>query len=255
MEFQSLFSRPDDTRDAVLEIHAGTGGTEAQWWTEQLLRMYLRLCERKGFKTELLSTTYGSESGIKSVTVAVRGDYAYGWLWSETGVHRLSRVSEFDSSGRRHTSFAAVFVYPLIEDSIEIEINKSDLDIETFRATGPGGQHVNTTDSAVRIKHKPTKIVVSCQSERSQQQNKETALRLLMSRLYDLEVKSRQDEKQQKHREKSGISWGHQIRSYILNPYRLIKDHRLNKEIGNVDAVMDGCLDPLIRDYLSVATH
>jgi peptide chain release factor 2 len=215
--------------------------------------MYLKWCERRGFKPEILSTTFGAESGIKSVTIAVHGDYAYGWLWSETGVHRLSRVSEFDSSGRRHTSFAAAFVYPLVDESFEVEINKSDLDIETFRATGPGGQHVNTTDSAVRIRHKPTGIVVSCQSERSQQQNKETAFRLLTSRLYDLERRSRLEEKQQKRKEKSGISWGHQIRSYVLNPYRLIKDHRLNREIGNVTAVLNGDLDSLIQDYLSIA--
>jgi peptide chain release factor 2 len=245
-----LFNRPEHCKDAILEIHAGTGGTEAQWWTEQLLRMYLRWCERRGFNAEILSTTFGTESGIKSVILAVHGDYAYGWLWSETGVHRLSRISNFDSSGRRHTSFSATFIYPLIDDTIDIEIKKSDIEIETFRATGPGGQHINTTDSAVRIKHIPTKIVVSCQSERSQQQNKETALKLLKSRLYDLEMQSRVKEKEQKHKEKSGISWGHQIRSYIMNPYRMLKDHRTGEEIGNLDAVLDGDLDLLIKNYL-----
>jgi peptide chain release factor 2 len=250
MEFEAVFNGPSDSKDAVLEIHAGTGGTEAQWWTEQLLKMYLSWCEKKGFKAEILSTTYGAESGIKSITLSVNGDYSYGWLRSETGVHRLSRVSEFDSSGRRHTSFSAVFVYPLIDEDINVTIDKADIEIETFRATGPGGQHINTTDSAVRIKHK-SGIVVSCQSERSQKQNKETAFKLLRSRLYDLEVQSKMEEKKQAHKEKTGISWGHQIRSYILNPYQMIKDHRTNKEIGNVAAVLNGNLDPLIKDYLS----
>jgi peptide chain release factor 2 len=250
IEFESIFSGLNDNKNAVLEIHAGTGGTEAQWWTEQLLRMYLCWFEKKGFKTELLSTTYGTEAGIKSVIVSVNGDYAYGWLKSENGVHRLSRVSEFDSSGRRHTSFSATFIYPFIEEDVEIQIDRTDISIETFRATGPGGQNVNKTDSAVRIKHK-SGIVVSCQNERSQRQNKETAFKLLRSRLYDLEIQSKLEEKKQAHKEKSGISWGHQIRSYILNPYQMIKDHRTNKEIGNVMSVLNGNLDPLIKDYLS----
>jgi peptide chain release factor 2 len=250
LETQTLFDQEDDYRDAVLEIHAGTGGTEAQWWTEQLLRMYLLWFKRRGFQVELLDTTFGDESGIKSVTVSVAGSLSYGWLRTENGVHRLSRVSEFDASGRRHTSFSSVQVYPFVDETIDIAIQKADLDIETFRATGPGGQHVNTTDSAVRIKHKPTGVVVSCQSERSQKQNKERAMKLLYSKLYNLEIENRRESQKEQHKLKTGISWGHQIRSYILNPYMLIKDHRTGQEIGNVSAVMNGCLDDLVRDYL-----
>lgn len=250
LEILCMFSEQDDSRDAVVEIHAGTGGTEAQWWAEQLMRMYLLWFKRRGFDVELLDTTFGDASGIKSAIISVSGAYPYGWVRTETGVHRLSRVSEFDSSGRRHTSFAAVFTYPYVDDAIEVDIQKADLEFETFRATGPGGQHVNKTDSAVRIRHKPSGIVVSCQSERSQKQNKERAMKLLHSKLYNQIVDSRREEQQQQHKEKTGISWGHQIRSYILNPYQMIKDHRTGQEIGNVNAVMNGELDPIVRDYL-----
>jgi peptide chain release factor 2 len=250
LETQSLFNGEDDGRNAVIEIHAGTGGTEAQWWAEQLMRMYLLWFKKRGFQTELLDMTYGDEAGIKSTTISVVGHLSYGWMRTECGVHRLSRVSDFDSSARRHTSFAAVYIYPYIEEETDIHVEKTDLVYETFRSSGPGGQHVNKTDSAVRIRHKPSGIIVSCQSERSQRQNKERAMKLLLSRLYKLEMEVRQQDKKEQHKQKTGISWGHQIRSYILNPYQMIKDHRTGQEIGNVTAIMDGCLDDLVRDYL-----
>jgi peptide chain release factor 2 len=250
LETLCMFSEQDDMRDAVIEIHAGTGGTEAQWWAEQLMRMYLLWFKKRGFEAELLDTTFGDESGIKSATISISGHFPYGWVRTETGIHRLSRVSEFDSSGRRHTSFAAVCTYPYVDDTIEVDIQKADLEFETFRATGPGGQHVNTTDSAVRIRHRPSGIVVSCQNERSQRQNKERAMKLLYSKLYNLEIEIQKEQQQKQHKQKTGISWGHQIRSYIFNPYRMVKDHRTGKEIGDVDSIMNGCLDSIIRDYL-----
>jgi len=250
LEILCLFNQEEDMKEAVMEIHAGTGGTEAQWWAQQLLRMYLLWFKQHNFKAELLDTAYGDEAGIKTATVIVSGRLAYGWLRTECGVHRLSRVSEFDASGRRHTSFAGVFVYPYVADEIIININKSDLEWETFKATGPGGQHINTTDSAVRLKHKPSGIVISCQNERSQRQNKESALRLLHSKLYDAEKKSRQQNQDEKYKQFGKISWGNQIRSYILNPYEMIKDHRTGEEFHNATAILNGDLDYIIRQYL-----
>jgi peptide chain release factor 2 len=249
-ELQTLYFKDDDVRNAILSIHPGAGGTESQDWTQMLLRMYMRYAERKGYKMETLDYLPGEEAGIKSVTLRIEGDYAFGNLSQESGVHRLVRISPFDANKRRHTSFAAVFVFPEIDDDIEIDINPDDLRIDTYRSSGRGGQHVNVTDSAVRITHIPTGIVVQCQSERSQHKNKASAMKVLRARLYKLE-KDRQLEKYEKIEDsKSDIAWGNQIRSYVLHPYRLVKDLRTKIETGDVDKVLDGDLDDFIKASL-----
>jgi peptide chain release factor 2 len=252
-ELARMLSGPDDGKNAILTIHAGAGGTESQDWAEMLLRMYLRWAERKGFHTHILDILAGEEAGVKSVTVLIEGTYAYGYAKAESGVHRLIRLSPFDANNRRHTSFASVFVIPEIADDIQVVISEADLRIETFRAGGHGGQHVNVTDSAVRIIHIPTGIVVQCQNERSQHKNRASAMKVLRSRLYEIEKEKRTEKLEQYSQGKKDIAWGHQIRSYILHPYRLIKDHRTDLEVGNVDAVLDGDLDPFIEQYLLTA--
>lgn len=249
-ELQTLFSEKDDGRNAILTIHPGAGGTESQDWAQILLRMYLRYGERKGFKTTILDFLSGEEAGLKSVTVRVEGDYAYGNLSQESGVHRLVRISPFDANKRRHTSFAAVFIYPEVEEDIEIEINPEDLRIDTYRSSGKGGQHVNVTDSAVRITHIPSGIVVQCQNERSQHKNKVSAMKVLKARLYELEKKVKQKKLEKLEDAKSDIAWGSQIRSYVLHPYRMIKDLRTNVEIGDVERVLDGDIDEFIKSSL-----
>ncbi|RLE03213.1 MAG: peptide chain release factor 2 [Candidatus Aminicenantes bacterium] len=250
LEMQTLFTQPDDARNAILTIHPGAGGTESQDWAQMLLRMYLRYAERKGFKTKIIDILPGEEAGLKSATVRIEGNYAYGLLSQESGVHRLVRISPFDANRRRHTSFAAVFVYPEVEDDIEIEINPEDLRIDTFRASGHGGQHVNVTDSAVRITHLPTGIVVQCQNERSQHKNKAMAMKVLRARLYELEKKKQQEKLAKLEDAKSEIAWGNQIRSYVLHPYRLVKDLRTRVETSDVDRVLDGDLDEFIKASL-----
>ncbi|RLA87634.1 MAG: peptide chain release factor 2 [Deltaproteobacteria bacterium] len=250
LELEVLLSGPDDNKNAIVTIHAGAGGTEAQDWTGMLLRMYLRYAERKGLKTELFDLLPGDEAGVKSVTFEAVGPYAYGYLKAESGIHRLVRISPFDAGGRRHTSFAAVFVYPEADDSIDIEISAKDLRIDTFRSSGAGGQHVNKTSSAVRITHIPTGIVVSMQNERSQHRNRDLAMKVLKSRLYEIEQRKRQEKVQEVLDSQKDIAWGSQIRSYVLQPYRLVKDHRTKHEEGNVDLVLDGDLDPFIEAYL-----
>lgn len=250
VEFQRLLSGPHDKNNAVVTIHAGAGGTEAQDWAEMLLRMYLRWAERRGFKVEMLDFMPGEEAGIKGATFLVQGPYAYGYLKAEAGVHRLVRISPFDASGRRHTSFASVFVAPEVDEAINVDINEKDLRVDTYRASGAGGQHVNKTSSAVRITHIPTGIVVQCQNERSQHKNRAIAMKILKARLYERELKKREEEKQKLHSEKKEIAWGSQIRSYILQPYQLIKDHRTDHEAGNVRDVLDGNLDGFIQAYL-----
>jgi peptide chain release factor 2 len=250
LELEMMLGGEDDNKNAIVTIHAGAGGTEAQDWTEILLRMYLRFAERRGFKTEMYDMLPGDEAGVKSATFAANGPYAYGYLKAESGIHRLVRISPFDASGRRHTSFAAVFVYPEADDNIEIYIQEKDLRIDTFRASGAGGQHVNKTSSAIRITHIPTNIVVSMQNERSQHRNRELALKVLKSRLYELEKNKRQEKTQEVLDTQKDIAWGSQIRSYVLQPYRMIKDHRTKHEEGNVEAVLDGDLDPFIESYL-----
>jgi peptide chain release factor 2 len=249
-ELQALFFEEDDSRNALLTIHPGAGGTESQDWAQMLLRMYLRYAERKGYKTEILDFMPGEEAGLKSVTVRVEGDYAYGHLSQESGVHRLVRISPFDANKRRHTSFAAVFVFPEVEEDIAIEINPEDLRIDTYRSSGRGGQHVNVTDSAVRITHLPTGIVVQCQSERSQHKNKAAAMKVLKARLYELEKKKQLEKFEKMEESKSDIAWGNQIRSYVLHPYRMIKDLRTRVETGDVDRVLDGDLDEFIKASL-----
>ena len=249
-ELQTLFFEKDDSRNAILSIHPGAGGTESQDWAQMLLRMYLRFSERKGYRTEILDTQPGEEAGIKSATVRIQGDYAYGNLSQESGVHRLVRISPFDANKRRHTSFAAVFFYPEVDEDIDVDINPDDLRIDTYRASGKGGQHVNVTDSAVRITHIPTKIVVQCQNERSQHKNKSSAMKVLKARLYELEKKKKQKKLEKLEDAKSEIAWGNQIRSYVLHPYKLIKDLRTNIEIGNADKVLDGDIDEFIKACL-----
>ena len=250
MEFNKLLSGEEDSFHAIMAIHAGAGGTEAQDWAEMLLRMYLRWSERRGFKTEIIDQLSGDEAGIKSVTFAIEGKYAYGYLRSETGIHRLVRISPFDAGGRRHTSFASVFVYPEVEDDIQIEINEADVRVDTFRASGAGGQHVNKTSSAIRLTHMPTGIVVQCQNEKSQHRNKDMAFKVLKSRLYELELEKKEEKKKEIHEGQADIAWGSQIRSYTLAPYRLVKDHRSQLDIGNVDDVLDGGIDPFIEAFL-----
>jgi peptide chain release factor 2 len=249
LEFQRMFSNPLDPNNCFIEIQAGAGGTEAQDWAAMLERMYLRYCERRGFKTELLEETEGEVAGIKGATIKVTGPYAYGMLRTETGIHRLVRKSPFDSNARRHTSFASVFVYPEVDESIEVEINPADLRIDVYRASGAGGQHVNKTESAVRITHIPTGIVVSSQNDRSQHRNRAEAMAMLKSKLYEQELRKRQAEQAKLEDAKTDIGWGHQIRSYVLDQSR-IKDLRTNVEIGNTQAVLDGDLDPFIEASL-----
>lgn len=249
-ELQMHFYKADDVRNAIFTIHPGAGGTESQDWAQILLRMYLRYAERKGFKTEILDILPGEEAGLKSVTVRVEGDYAYGNLSQESGVHRLVRISPFDAAKKRHTSFAAVFVYPEVAEDIEIEINPEDLRIDTYRSSGSGGQHVNVTDSAVRITHIPTRIVVQCQNERSQHKNKASAMKVLKARLYELEKKAKLEKYEKLEDAKSNIAWGNQIRSYVLHPYRMIKDTRTNVNIGDVERVLDGDIGEFIKASL-----
>ncbi len=249
-EIECMFSGEHDTNNALLTIHAGSGGTEAQDWSDMLLRMYLRWAEEKNFQTEILDLLPGDEAGIKSVTIMIKGHYAYGYLRSEMGVHRLVRISPFDTGGRRHTSFASVFIFPELDDNIDVDINEKDLRIDTYRASGAGGQHVNKTSSAIRITHLPTNIVVQCQNERSQHRNKDMAMKMLKARLYEREKELQKEEQQELHGDKKEISWGSQIRSYVLQPYRMVKDHRTGHEVGNVDSVLDGNIDPFIKDFL-----
>jgi peptide chain release factor 2 len=249
LEFQRMFNNPLDPNNCFIEIQAGAGGTEAQDWAAMLERMYLRYCERRGFKTELLEETEGEVAGIKGATIKVTGAYAYGLLRTETGIHRLVRKSPFDANARRHTSFASVFVYPEVDESIEVEINPADLRIDVYRASGAGGQHVNKTESAVRITHIPTGIVVSSQNDRSQHRNRAEAMAMLRSKLYEQELRKRQAEQAKLEEAKTDIGWGHQIRSYVLDQSR-IKDLRTNVEIGNTQAVLDGDLDPFIEASL-----
>ncbi|MDI6697901.1 MAG: peptide chain release factor 2 [Candidatus Saccharicenans sp.] len=249
-ELRTLFFDEDDPRNAILTIHPGAGGTESQDWAQMLFRMYLRFAERKGFKTEVIDFQPGEEAGLKSATIRVEGDYAFGLLSQESGVHRLVRISPFDANKRRHTSFAAVFVYPEIDEDIEIEINPDDLKIDTYRASGKGGQHVNRTDSAVRITHLPTGIVVQCQNERSQHQNKARAMKLLKARLYEIERKKKLEKIDKLEDMKSDIAWGNQIRSYVLHPYKMIKDLRTRLETGDTDRILDGDLDEFIKAAL-----
>lgn len=250
IELGKLLSDENDDKTAIVSINAGAGGTEAQDWAEMLLRMYLRWGEKKNFNVHTVDMLEGEEAGIKSATFTVEGPHAYGFLKSESGIHRLVRISPFDAGGRRHTSFAAVFVYPEVDDKIEIDIKSSDLRVDTFRASGAGGQHVNKTSSAVRITHMPTGIVVQCQNEKSQHRNRDMAMKILKARLYEREKQAQDEKLQEVHDNLDDISWGSQIRSYIMQPYRLVKDHRTGTEKGNVDAVMDGDLDEFIESYL-----
>lgn len=252
LELESLLSGEVDPNDAYLQINAGAGGTEAQDWAQMLQRMYLRYCERAGFKTEIMEQSDGEEAGIKSCTIKASGENAFGWLKTETGVHRLVRISPFDSNAKRHTSFASVGVSPIIDDTIEIEIEDKDLRIDTYRASGAGGQHVNRTDSAVRITHEPTGIVVACQSQRSQHQNKANAMEMLKARLYEQELQKQEASKNQSYEEKSDIGWGHQIRSYVLHPYQMIKDLRTNIETSNTQSVLDGDIEKFLSAALAM---
>jgi peptide chain release factor 2 len=250
LDIQCLMSEPDDRRNSIVSINAGAGGTESQDWVEMLYRMYLRWCESKGYKTEVIDYMPGDEAGIKSVTFSASGRYAYGFMKSEHGVHRMVRISPFDATGRRHTTFASVSVIPEVDTDIEINIEEKDLRIDAFRASGPGGQHVNKTSSAIRITHIPTNTVAQCQNEKSQHRNKEMAMMVLKARLYDLE-KGKQDKKKQEiHQNQKDIAWGSQIRSYVFNPYRMVKDHRTNEEVGSLEKVMDGDIDNFIDAYL-----
>jgi len=250
LEFKKMLGGEQDFNDAIMNINAGAGGTEAQDWANMLLRMYLRWSERKGFTTGIIDILDGDEAGIKNVTFTVQGDYAYGYLKAEVGIHRLVRISPFDAGARRHTSFASVFVYPDVEDDIDITIDEKDLRIDTYRSSGAGGQHVNKTDSAVRITHLPSGIVVQCQNERSQHMNRAMAMKILKARLYEAEMENREKEIEALHSTKKQIAWGNQIRSYVLQPYRMVKDHRTDSESGNVDAVLDGEIDAFIEAYL-----
>lgn len=250
LQFQRMLSGEHDRAGAILFVNAGAGGTEACDWADMLLRMYRRWCESKGFHNDVVDFTPGDGAGFRSAVLTVEGDYAYGYLKAEIGVHRLVRISPFDANKRRHTSFASVFVLPDIEKDIEVEIRDEDLRIDTFRAGGAGGQHVNKTESAVRLTHMPTGLVVACQSQRSQHQNKATAMKLLKAKIYELELAKRQKERDAIEKSKKKIEWGSQIRSYVMQPYRLVKDHRTNLEVGNVDAVMNGEIDQFIQKFL-----
>ena len=250
-ELEALLSGEVDANDAYLEVHAGSGGTEAQDWAEMLLRMYTRWAESHNYKVEYIEETEGDVAGIKSVTIKISGQNAYGWLKSETGVHRLVRISPFDSAGRRHTSFASIGVYPVIDDEIEININEADCRIDTYRSSGAGGQHINKTDSAVRITHIPTGIVVQCQTQRSQFQNRESAWKMLKSRLYEIELKKREEKEQNMRDAQSDIGWGYQIRSYVLQPYKMVKDLRTEVETSDCKAVLDGDIDLFLSAALA----
>ena len=249
-EVKCFLSNEADALDCYIEIHAGAGGTESQDWADMLRRMYLKWSDNKKFKSNLISEHKGDEAGIKSSTIKIEGDYVFGWLKKESGIHRLVRISPFDSGARRHTSFASIWVYPVVDESINVEILDKDLRIDTYRSSGAGGQHVNTTDSAVRITHLPSKIVVQCQNERSQHKNKETCMNMLKARLYDFEIKKKEKESQNTEAPKSEIGWGHQIRSYVLQPYRLVKDNRTNFENTSPDKVLDGEIDDFLEHSL-----
>ncbi|WP_298282497.1 peptide chain release factor 2 [Acidocella sp.] len=250
-EIESLLSGEADGRDAFVEINAGSGGTEAQDWAQMLYRMYTRWAESKGFKVEVLDESEGEQAGIKSVSLQISGPNAYGWLKTESGVHRLVRISPFDSAARRHTSFSSVWVYPVVDDTIEIEINPADLKVDTFRASGAGGQHVNKTESAIRITHVPTGIIVACQTDRSQHRNRATAMNMLKARMYEMELQKREAASAATEAAKTDIGWGHQIRSYVLAPYQLVKDLRTGHESGNPSAVLDGAIDPFLAASLA----
>ena len=249
-ELKMMLGSEQDPLNAIMTIHAGAGGTEAQDWAEMLLRLYLRWAERKGFKTAVIDYLPGDEAGVKSVSMTIEGDYAYGYAKAEIGIHRLVRISPFDAGRRRHTSFASVFVIPEVDERIVIEINEDDLRIDTYRSTGAGGQHVNKTDSAVRITHIPTNIVVQCQNERSQHKNKAMAMKFLKSRLYERKLQEQNEKLDEVNKSKKDIAWGSQIRSYVLHPYKMVKDHRTNLEVGNVGRVLDGDIDDFIEAYL-----
>jgi peptide chain release factor 2 len=250
LELEWTLSGPDDDKSAIVAIHPGAGGTESQDWAEMLLRMYLRWTERRGFRRELIDYQPGEEAGLKSATFTVAGEYAYGLLSAEAGVHRLVRISPFDSAARRHTSFASVYVWPELPEDVEVEIDDKDLRIDTYRSSGAGGQHVNVTDSAVRITHLPSGIVVSCQNERSQHRNKDSAMKVLKARLYDLKMKEQQAKLDQIGGTKSAIAFGSQIRSYVLHPYQMVKDHRTKEQVGDINRILDGDLDVFIKSYL-----
>ena len=249
-ETKCFLSNENDSLDCYIEIHAGAGGTESQDWAEMLRRMYMKWSANKKYKSQLINEHKGEEAGIKSSTIKIEGDFVYGWLKSESGIHRLVRISPFDSGARRHTSFASVWIYPVVNENIDIDIIEKDLRIDTYRSSGAGGQHVNTTDSAVRITHLPTKIVVQCQNERSQHKNKETCMNMLKARLYDFEIKKNEKEAKNLESSKSDIGWGHQIRSYVLHPYRLVKDNRTNHESSNPDKVLNGEIDDFLESSL-----
>ena len=250
LAFRKMLGGPNDKNNAIFSINSGAGGTESQDWVTMLLRMYLRWCERRGYKTEITEDLPGEEAGLKNVTFTVQGEYAYGYLKAEVGIHRLVRISPFDANARRHTSFASVFVIPEIEDDTEVEIKDEDIRIDTYRAGGAGGQHVNKTDSAVRLTHFATGIVVQCQNERSQHKNKALAMKILRSRIFEKMEKERLEKLEKMHPEKKDIAWGSQIRSYVLHPYRMVKDHRTDVETGNADKVLDGGIDEFIEAYL-----
>ena len=249
-EIKCFLSNETDSLDCYVEIHAGAGGTESQDWADMLRRMYLKWSDNKKFKTELISEHKGEEAGIKSSTIQIQGDYVFGWLKKESGIHRLVRISPFDSGARRHTSFASVWVYPVLDENISVDILEKDLRIDTYRSSGAGGQHVNTTDSAVRITHLPTKIVVQCQNERSQHKNKETCMNMLKARLYDFEIKKKEKENLNTESSKSEIGWGHQIRSYVLQPYQLVKDNRTNFESSSPEKILNGEIDDFLEQSL-----
>ena len=249
-EIKCFLSNETDSLDCYVEIHAGAGGTESQDWADMLRKMYLKWSDNKSFRSKLISEHRGDEAGIKSTTIKIEGDYVFGWLKKESGIHRLVRISPFDSGARRHTSFASVWVYPVVDEDINIDIHEKDLRIDTYRSSGAGGQHVNTTDSAVRITHLPTKIVVQCQNERSQHKNKETCMNMLKARLYDYEINRKEKENQSMESSKSDIGWGHQIRSYVLQPYRLVKDNRTNFESTNPDKILNGEIDDFLEQSL-----
>ena len=250
LHIETLMSGKADSKNVLLEIHSGAGGVEAQDWVEMLLRMYSRWAESKSFKLQIIDQNVGDEAGLKSVTLKIDGEKAYGWLKLENGIHRLVRISPFDSQSRRHTSFASVFCYPEVDNSVNIKIEDKDIKIDTFRASGAGGQHVNTTDSAIRITHIPTKIVVQCQNDRSQHRNKSTAMEMLKSKLYELELAKEEEENKKKRSQKNEISWGNQIRSYVMQPYTMVKDHRTKTEVSDVSAVLNGNLDKLLESQL-----